>query len=38
MDPICPDSPEWLMQMFAARPPEVEAELLQRRLHERHRI
>jgi isopenicillin-N epimerase len=38
LDPICPDSPEWLMQMFAARPPEVEAELLQRRLHERHRI
>jgi len=38
LDPICPDSPEWFMQMFAARLPEVEVELLQRRLYERYRI
>ena len=35
LDPICP---EWFMQMFAARLPEVEVVLLQRRLYKRHRI
>jgi isopenicillin-N epimerase len=38
LDPICPDSPEWFMQMFAARLPEVEVELLQRRLYQRYRV
>jgi len=38
MDPICPDSLDWYVPMFAARLPEVEVELLQRRLYQRHRI
>jgi len=38
LDPICPDSLDWSVQMFAARLPEVEVELLQRRLYERYRI
>ena len=38
LERISPDSPERFGQMFAARPPEVEAELLQRLLYERHRI
>jgi isopenicillin-N epimerase len=36
--PICPDSPDWFAQMFAARLPPVEAELFQRRLYEKYRI
>jgi isopenicillin-N epimerase len=36
--PICPDSTEWYVQMFAARLPQVDAGALQRSLYERHRV
>lgn len=38
LDPICSDSLDWYGQMFAARFPEVEVELLQCRLYQRYRI
>jgi isopenicillin-N epimerase len=38
LPPICPDSQEWYVQMFAAQLPELDVEKLQRRLFEEHRI
>lgn len=38
LDPICPDSSDWYIQMFAARLPQVDAEGLQCALYEHHGI
>ncbi len=38
LGPICPDSPEWFQQMFAARLPPVELDTLKRELYDRFRI
>jgi isopenicillin-N epimerase len=38
LPPLCPDSDTWFAQMVAARLPETDVELLQRRLVEKYRI
>jgi isopenicillin-N epimerase len=38
LPPICPDSQEWYVQMFAARLPELDVEKLQQHLFQEHRI
>jgi isopenicillin-N epimerase len=39
LEAICPDSPEWFAQMFAARlPPNVDLEALKKRLYEDYHI
>lgn len=38
LDPICLDSLDWCVQMFAVCLPKVEVELRQRQLYERYRI
>ncbi|GAG13359.1 unnamed protein product, partial [marine sediment metagenome] len=34
LEPICPDKPDWFVQMCAARLPEVDVESLQKRLYD----
>jgi len=34
LEPICPDIPDWFIQMCAARLPEVDVEILQKRLYD----
>jgi len=36
--PICPDTTDWFVQMFAARLPEVDVETLQKRLYDDYEI
>jgi len=38
LDPICPDSPEWFTQMFAARLPAADLDRLKGRLYDEYRI
>ncbi|UCC65853.1 MAG: aminotransferase class V-fold PLP-dependent enzyme [Anaerolineae bacterium] len=38
LDPICPDSPEWFTQMFAARLPPADLDRLKGRLYDEYRI
>jgi len=38
LDPICPDSAEWFVQMFAARLPDVDLDRLKERLYDEFRI
>ena len=38
LDPICPDSPEWFSQMFAARLPDVDLDRLKAQLYDEYRI
>lgn len=38
LEPICPDQPDWFVQMCAARLPEVDVESLQKRLYDEFRI
>ena len=38
LEPICPDKPDWFVQMCAARLPEVDVEILQKRLYDEFRI
>ena len=35
---ICPDAPEWFTQFFAAPLPDVDPDLLKRRLYDEYRI
>ncbi|UCF62259.1 MAG: aminotransferase class V-fold PLP-dependent enzyme [Anaerolineaceae bacterium] len=37
-DPLCPDTQDWFIQMFAARLPELDCEAFQRQLHDEHRV
>ncbi|NIS81792.1 MAG: aminotransferase class V-fold PLP-dependent enzyme [Anaerolineales bacterium] len=38
LEPICPDSTTWFVQMFTAQLPEVDAEALQQQLYETYRL
>ena len=38
LEPICPDQPDWFVQMCAARLPEVDVESLQKHLYDDFRI
>jgi len=38
LEPLCPDSPEWYMQMATIPLPPCDAEELKRRLYDNHRI
>ena len=38
LEPICPDSSDWFIQMCAARLPEVNVEIFQKRLYDEFRI
>jgi isopenicillin-N epimerase len=37
-EPLCPDSQDWFIQMFAARLPELDCEALQRQLYNEYGI
>ena len=38
LTPLCPESPDWFSQMFAAPLPEVDVKHLQTRLYDEYRI